>query len=254
MLKMKIVSTSVRTAGVTRGPPDALGDVASEMLPLRGIPTVRRQPHAGHQHGAEGDQAGLCAERPQRADGEQGRADRRPGELVERDEPGQHPGVGGRQIARAGRASAPASGWWCPRTPRRWTARRARHSTTPIEATSVTIASASTASTTARSPLTTVTISRRFQPVGEGAGQRREQQRRQPLERRRQRHEERVVGERGDEQRAGGQGDAVAEIGHPGRRRAASGRRPRAGTAQRSRRGGSQVDQPRGQASRRRLA
>jgi hypothetical protein len=56
------------------------------------------------------------------------------------------------------------------------------------------------------------------EPVGERAGHQPEQQGRQPLHHGRQRHHEGVVGERSDQQRAGRERDAVAQVGRPGRR------------------------------------
>ncbi len=56
------------------------------------------------------------------------------------------------------------------------------------------------------------------EPVGQRAGVQTEQQRRRPLQQRGQRHQERVVGLRRDEQRTGGEGDAVADVADPRRR------------------------------------
>ena len=53
------------------------------------------------------------------------------------------------------------------------------------------------------------------QPVGQGAGVQPEDQRRQPLDGRRQRHQERVVRLGGHQQGARGQRDAVAEVARP---------------------------------------
>ena len=55
------------------------------------------------------------------------------------------------------------------------------------------------------------------QPVGQGPGDQPEQQRRQPLHRRRERHEKRVSRQRSDEQRASGERDAIAEVRRPRR-------------------------------------
>ena len=63
-------------------------------------------------------------------------------------------------------------------------------------------------------------------PVGEDAGVQAEQQPGQPLQQPGQRDEDRVGGLRGDQQRAGGERDAVAEVAHPGRADQPPERRP----------------------------
>jgi hypothetical protein len=56
-----------------------------------------------------------------------------------------------------------------------------------------------------------------IEPVGQHAGVQAEDERRQPLEEGRQRDQERVVRLRGDQQRTGGERDAVTEVGDPRR-------------------------------------
>ena len=55
------------------------------------------------------------------------------------------------------------------------------------------------------------------QPVGQDAGPQPEHERREPLHQRRQGDQERVVRLRGDQQRAGRDGEAVADVAHPRR-------------------------------------
>ena len=120
MLKMKIVSTSVRTAAWcrTQRNPSAMscahrgssvpGRAAVRRAARPATPAARRQPPA-----PPGSANGQAA--PGR---EQGRADRRAGELVERDEAGLQPGVGDARGRRGAPASAAACWRCCRRTPR----------------------------------------------------------------------------------------------------------------------------------------
>lgn len=64
------------------------------------------------------------------------------------------------------------------------------------------------------------------EPVGEHPGVEAEHQRRRPAQQGGQRDQERVPGQRGDQQRAGGGRDAVAEIGHQRRHQQPAVRRP----------------------------
>ena len=218
MLKMKIVSTRVRTAAwcSTQRKPSAMS--CRMCVPARPASrAVRRQDDPRHQHRAERHDHRLRAERPGGADGEQRRTQRRAGQLVDRDE-ARSAAARSRSPGRPGPpASAAASASCCRRTPRRCPARTAPTSTPAIDTWSVATASVSTASTAARARSTHHHDQAPVQPVGQRPGDQPEQQRRQPLHRRRERHQERVVGQRRDQQRAGGERDAVAEVGRPRR-------------------------------------
>ena len=115
----------------------------------------------GHQQHAGGDQDGLGDERPGQAGGEQGRPDRRAGELVERDEPGLQPGVGDAPGRRGAPASGSASRRCCRRRPRRWRAGPAPPAPWPPRRWPVTIVTTRAASTTARTASAAITIRRR---------------------------------------------------------------------------------------------
>ncbi len=122
-------------------------------------------------------------------------------------------------IARSSRGTSIGSSVWellsakTSAVPRR---KRAT-STTAIETVPVTTVVAIRTSTTARIRSTDTTIEPAVEPVGEGAGVQPEDQRWQPLQQRGQRHQEGVVGLRGDQQRTGRDRDAVAEVRDPRR-------------------------------------
>ena len=119
------------------------------------------QPQPGDHDDGEQHDDRLRGERDELAEREQERADRRRGELVDRDEAGLQPGVGDRQVVAVDQHRQQRARRCCPRTPRRCPSRNIATSTSAIDATSVATASASRASTTARSRLTVTTISRR---------------------------------------------------------------------------------------------
>jgi hypothetical protein len=91
MLKVKMVSTRVRTAAWWRTQRKPLGDVVAQVAALRGVAPVPGQRDAQHEQRAEGDDGGLRTEGPGRADREQRGPQRRAGELVDRDEAGLQP-------------------------------------------------------------------------------------------------------------------------------------------------------------------
>ena len=131
MLKVKIVSTRVRTAAwcSTHRKPSAMSWRRCDSV--SGVSGVVRQREARDQHRAEQHEHGLDRERPGHAHGEQRRTDRRPDQLVDGDEAGLEPRVGDGQVVAVRRASA--AGCWtrCPRTSPRcragtWPAARAR--------------------------------------------------------------------------------------------------------------------------------
>lgn len=179
-------------------------------------PAVGREDDPGDQEGAGRDQHRLRQEGRGVAGGEQRRPDRRPGELVERHHADRDPGVADgeavavhehRQQRARGRVREDLGGAeeeeGAQHEPHRDGVGRhaepedqqhggpgevdAHHEEAPVEA------------------------------VRQGSGVQPEEQRRQPLEQRRQGDHERVAGLRGDQQRAGGQGQAVAQVAHPGR-------------------------------------
>ena len=181
--------------GVVPHPADALGDVVPDVRSRAG----RSLPCGGSamretSTAPAATSTACAAERPAAPDGEQRRAERRADELVDRDEPGLQPGVRQRQVVAVRPASAAAC---CDalsandlggaqqeqrdehqrRSTRRPSRRRA----------------ASTARTTARAGRRSTTMQPPVEPVGQRAGAQPEQQRRQPLERRGQRDQERVV-------------------------------------------------------------
>ena len=94
--------------------------------------------------------------------------------------------------------------------------RNSATSTTAIETVSVTIVPTMTQHHGRADRSTVIDQDLAVQPVGEDAGPEAEQERRQPLRECCQRDQERVVRLRGHQQRAGGDGEAVAEVAHPG--------------------------------------
>ena len=132
MLKMKMVSTSVRTAGVVQHPAEALGDVVPQM---RGRSAVARAVRRAARRGRPARPRARPA-RPAPPNGQaaptanSARADRRPGELVERDEAGLQPGVGEREVVARHQHRQQRLRACCRRTPRPCRARTAPTSTT----------------------------------------------------------------------------------------------------------------------------
>ena len=122
------------------------------------------------------------------------------------------------QVVAARPASAAASASCCRRTPRPCRARTATTSTTAIDTRPVTIGSVSTASTQRAHRSTRDDDQPPVEPVRQRPGVQPEQQRRQPLQRRRQGDQERVVRQRRHQQRPGRERDAVAEVADPRRR------------------------------------
>ena len=98
MLKVKIVSTRVRTAGWCRTQPEALGDVVAHPATDCRARRWCGQHQPGDQQRAGGHEARLGEERPGHRRPRTGRPDRRTDQLVDRDEAGLEPGVGDRQV------------------------------------------------------------------------------------------------------------------------------------------------------------
>ena len=213
-----MVSASVRT-GLCSQTQRIPSRISATMPSARstGCLGAGRQHHPRHQDHAERDQHRLGHERQHGAQGEQRGADRRPDQLVGGQSPGEDPGVRDPEVAlvdqhrqqrrrrgvgeRLGGAEqehrdqdhrhvGPAGHDREAEQPDHDhpDAVGGHHQPTPVEA------------------------------VGLHPGVQAEQQPRQPLQERRERDQGRVVGARGDQQRAGGERDAVADVAGPRRR------------------------------------
>jgi len=84
---------------MSQQPADPFGDVAPHVAAARVAHRSPRQRDPGHEHGGQQHRHDLSAEREGASRGEQRRADRRPGELVERDEPGLQPSLRDTEVA-----------------------------------------------------------------------------------------------------------------------------------------------------------
>ena len=143
--------------------------------------------------------------------------------------PGLQPGVR-RWPGRRGPPASAAACWRCcrrrPRPCRAGTAPPGRPRWTPRPSAIVRLSRSEHA---ARTRSTVTTIRRRSSRSATTPAYRPNSSGREPLHPGRRRHQERVVGLRGDQQRPGRDHDAVAGVGHPRRRHQPAEARPHAG-------------------------
>ena len=202
---------------VVHDPADALGDVGDDVRPVRGLRPVRWQLDARHHDGAEHDERRLGRERQRLPGGEQDGADRRSDELVDGDEPGLDAGVRDGEVVavhehrheRARRVVGERLGG-AEQEHRDQDERDRRDVGEDGGRQQHEHHGAHEVDRDDEPPP--------VEPVGERAGPQAEQQRRQPLQQRGERDEERVLRAGRHEQRSGGDDDAVAEVRRPRRR------------------------------------
>ena len=202
--------------GVPPGPAHALGDVAARCA-SRSRRRIARQPHPGHQQGAERDAHRLDEERPRHPGGEQRGAHRRADQLVVVSKPAISRALPMPRSPRR-RPSAAACRWWCRRRPPRCRAASIATSTTAMLTDPVTSARSAGASTAGAQQ-----VDRRPRAAAGRPGR--------PAPRRTGRTAARAGAAaappsatssgslrlRGDQQRPGREADAVAEVADPGR-------------------------------------
>ena len=152
-----MVSASVRTAALPHVHAEALDDVAPHVRRRRGRPAARGSRIRATSTRPERDADGLRHERPRHPGGEQRRADRRPDELVRREQAGHQPGVADPQVLAWRPPSAAACRRRCRRTPRRCPSSEHRdQDDRDARPGRVTSAAVSTASTAARSQVAAI--------------------------------------------------------------------------------------------------